>query len=87
VRIDQYYLFDSAHGPDWSMADETVDGVVAPLSTGISVCTGCQHGIVLVRLLFTNPGRSYRRPATSPLRPTSSCRAESSNSGDSTRHD
>ncbi len=64
VRVDyhQYYLFDSTQGPDWSIADETVDGVIAPLPTGISICTGCQHGLVKVRLFFTNPGPALEAP-------------------------
>lgn len=64
VRVDyhQYYLFDSAQGPDWSKADETVDGVIAPLPTGISICTGCQHGLVMVRLFFTDPGPAIEAP-------------------------
>lgn len=62
VDFHQYFLCDSAQGPDWSLADATNDGIIAPLPTGIKVNTGRQFGPVMVRLSFTDPGPAVAAP-------------------------
>jgi hypothetical protein len=62
VNFHQYFLFDSVDCPDWPLADATNDGVIAPLPTGIKINTGRQYGIVLVGLLFSDPGPAIEAP-------------------------
>lgn len=51
----QYYVHDESDFPDWTGAEGTADGVLAPLAlgTGVVILTGAMSGNIRVEVVFT----------------------------------